>query len=226
MKPKVTTFVHQVSFTMTHIVQEPNGRHCAIIDPVLDYDPAPSRVSSQSADQLIKYVEENDLIVDWILETHAHADHLSAGAYLKSKLGGRTGIGEFIADVQETWKQLFNFGDEFKTDGSQFDHLFKDGEIFSVGVMQGSVLYTPGHTQADISYLMGDAAFIGDTLFMPDYGTARTDFPGGNAQILYQSVQRLFALPAETRLFLCHDYFTEKRQAHQWQTSVAEQRKF
>jgi glyoxylase-like metal-dependent hydrolase (beta-lactamase superfamily II) len=172
---------------------------------------------------LIDYIHENDLKVEWILETHAHADHLSAASYLKKQLSGRIGIGEHITQVQEKFGQLFNLGSDFKTDGSQFDHLFSDGESFQIGALEARVLYTPGHTPACITYLMGDAAFVGDTLFMPDYGTARADFPGGDAGAMYRSIQRIYKLPGETRLFMCHDYPPSGREPR-WKTTVAEQK--
>jgi glyoxylase-like metal-dependent hydrolase (beta-lactamase superfamily II) len=218
MNPRVTPFIHELSSSLTYVVNEPDGDRCAVVDPVLDYDNQASRTSTSAADKVIAHIRQNRLKVEWILETHAHADRLSDAPYVKQQLGGRIGIGEHIVDVQKTWKSLLNLGDEFKADGSEFDHLFKDGEQFSIGTLSGRVLYTPGHTKADVTYV------IGDTLFMTDYGAARADFPGGDARALYRSIQKLFALPLETRLFLCHDYLTPMRQSHRWETSVAEQR--
>ncbi len=224
MNPSVTTFFDEATFTATHVVAEPDGQNCAIIDPVLDYDPKSGRTSTHSADALIAHIQGNELAVGWILETHAHADHLSAAPYLKEKLGGRTGIGEHIKTVQSAFKQIFNLEADFATDGSQFDHLFRDGEAFAIGALEGRVLHTPGHTPACITYHIGDAAFVGDTLFMPDYGTARCDFPGGDASILYASIQQILALPPGTRLFLCHDYKAPGRNEYAWETTVASQK--
>ncbi len=222
--PIVTAFVHKPTSSLTYVVQEPEGPHCAVVDPVLDYDSGASQTGTGSVDLVIARVREHGLAVDWILETHAHADRLSAAQDVKARCGGQIAIGEHIVEVQRIWKGILNFGDELRTDGSQFDHLFKEGERFRIGALEGRVLHTPGHTQADVTYVIGDAAFIGDTLFMTDYGSARADFPGGDARTLYRSIQKLYALPPETRLFLCHDYLTEKRQTHRWETTVAEQR--
>jgi len=223
MKPEVHSFFHQDSNTICHLVREPDGRPCAIIDAVLDYDQAAGRTHTEFADQIVAHVREHDLAVEWILETHAHADHLSAAPYLRQQLGGRIGIGAHITDVQRLFKDLFNLEKTFNTDGSQFDHLFEEGERFAIGALEGHVLYTPGHTPACITYVIGDAAFVGDTLFMPDGGTARADFPGGDAATLYRSIAKILALPPETRLFVCHDYGPDGR-AIAWQTTVAEQR--
>ncbi|MGH8657272.1 MAG: MBL fold metallo-hydrolase [Gammaproteobacteria bacterium] len=223
MNPVVTAFMHEPTGSLTYVVQEPDGPQCAVVDPVLDYDDGASRTSTASIDPVIACIREHGLTVDWILETHAHADRLSAAQDVKAQCGGRIAIGEHIVQVQQIWKEILNLGDEFKADGSHFDHLFKEGERFRVGALEGHVLYTPGHTQADVTYLIGDTAFIGDTLFMTDYGSARADFPGGDAHVLYRSIQKLYALPPETRLFLCHDYLTEKRQIHRWETTMAEQ---
>ena len=190
---------------------------------VLDYDPKSGRTRTASADKVIDYVQENRLRVEWILETHAHADHLSAAPYLKRMLGGRTGIGEQIKTVQRVFKGIFNLEPAFRQDGSQFDHLFRDGEEFRIGDLTAEVMHVPGHTPADIAYRIGDAVFVGDTLFMPDVGTARCDFPGGNAHTLYASVRRILALPAQTRLFMCHDYPPNGREVA-FETTVAEQR--
>src|SRR6188472_2107292 len=206
MKPEVTSFFHEDSNTICHVVLEAEGKHAAIIDAVLDFDEAAGRTGTAFADRVIAFVRANGLVLDWILETHAHADHLSAAPYLKQQLGGRIGIGEHIIDVQRLFKQLFNVEKTFNTDGSQFDRLFKDGEHFRVGALDARVLHTPGHTPACVTYVIGDAAFVGDTLFMPDGGTARADFPGGDAATLYRSIGKILALPPETRLFVCHDY--------------------
>lgn len=224
MQPKVTGFFDEATNTISYVVAEPDGNHCAIIDPVLDYDPKSGRTSTKSADALIEFVTREKLAVDWILETHAHADHLTAAPYLKQKVGGRTAIGEHIKTVQATFAKVFNLEPSFQADGSQFDHLFKDGEAFAIGALEGRVIHTPGHTPACITYVIGDAGFVGDTLFMPDYGTARCDFPGGDAATLYQSIQKLFALPGETRLFMCHDYKAPGRDKFAWETAVAEER--
>ncbi len=224
MKPIVTAFVHEPSASLSYVVREPDGRRCAVVDPVLAYDPASSRSATAAVEPVIAFIRDAGLTLDWIIETHAHADRLSAAQEVKARCWGRIGIGAHIVEVQETWKRILNLGEEFKADGSDFDHLFEEGERFSIGALEGSVLYTPGHTKADVTYLIGDAAFIGDTLFMTDYGSARADFPGGDARALYRSIQRLYALPPETRLFLCHDYLTEKRPVHRCETLVSEQK--
>jgi glyoxylase-like metal-dependent hydrolase (beta-lactamase superfamily II) len=223
MNPKVDSFFHEGSNTICHVVREPAGRHGAIIDAALDFDQAAGRTRTEFADRIVAFVRAQGLEIDWILETHAHADHLSAAPYLKAQLGGRIGIGEHITDVQRLFKDLFNVERTFNTDGSQFDHLFHEGERFTVGALAGHVLYTPGHTPACITYVIGDAAFVGDTLFMPDGGTARADFPGGDAATLYRSIAKILALPPKTRLFVCHDYGPGGR-AIAWQTTVAEER--
>jgi glyoxylase-like metal-dependent hydrolase (beta-lactamase superfamily II) len=197
-----------------------------VIDPVLDFDPAAGRTDTRSADAIAGFVDKNRLAVEWILETHVHADHLSAAARLKAALGGRTGIGARVVDVQKRFAALFDVEQEFATDGRQFDRLFADGETFEVGGLAARVLHTPGHTPACATYLIGDAAFVGDTLFMPDYGTARCDFPGGDARTLFRSIRRILALPPETRLFLCHDYKAPGREVYAWETTVADQRAF
>jgi len=224
MQPEITAFFDHATFTVTYIVSDPKERRCAIIDSVLDYDPKSGRTSTLGADQLIDFVLDNRLSVDWILETHAHADHLTAAPYLKEKLGGQIAIGEHINGVQKVFKKLFNLEASFLADGSQFDRVFGEGDTFRIGNLEARVLHTPGHTPACVAYLVGDAAFVGDTLFMPDYGTARCDFPGGDAGTLYRSVQRLFELPQQTRLFLCHDYGAPGREEFAWETTVAEQR--
>ena len=224
MQPQVQAFFDPATYTYSYVVTDPGSKRCAIIDSVLDYDPASGRTSHNSADRLIQYVRDNQLQVDWLLETHVHADHLSAAPYLKRELGGQLAIGENITVVQNTFGKLFNAGPEFATDGRQFDHLFKDGDSFQVGAIEARAIHTPGHTPACMTYLIGDAGFVGDTLFMPDYGTARCDFPGGDAHTLYQSIRRLFELPDATRLFMCHDYKAPGRDDFRNQTTVAEQR--
>lgn len=224
MKPAIQPFFDVVTGTITYIVFDAPGGHAAIIDPVLDYDPKSGRTHTALADQVISFITQQKLAVDWILETHAHADHLSAAHYLKSKLGGRIAIGEHIKVVQNVFKGMFNLAADFAVDGSQFDHLFTDNEEFNVGQLTARALFVPGHTPADIAYQFDDAIFVGDTLFMPDVGSARCDFPGGDAKMLYQSVQRLFAFPDNTRLFMCHDYPPADR-SPAWQTTVGSQRK-
>ena len=221
--PSITAFFDAATFTVSYVVADPGTRRAAIIDPVLDFDPASGRTSTKSADQLVAFVGENDLGVDWILETHVHADHLTAAPYLREKLGGVVGIGKHVTSVQETFKGVFNIGD-LATDGSQFDRLFGDGDEFAVGGIAGQIIGTPGHTPACVTYVIGDAAFVGDTLFMPDFGTARTDFPGGNAAELYDSIQKILALPDDTRLYMCHDYKAPGRDEFAWETSVRKQR--
>jgi glyoxylase-like metal-dependent hydrolase (beta-lactamase superfamily II) len=223
-QPAVTTFFDETTFTATHVVADPATGLAAIVDSVLDYDPKSGRTATHSADAVIAFVRQGGLTVEWLLETHAHADHLSAAPYLKDKLGGLVAIGEHIRMVQATFKQVFNAEPGFATDGSQFDHLFKDGERFRIGELGARVMHTPGHTPACVSYLVGDAAFVGDTLFMPDYGTARCDFPGGDARTLYRSIRRLLDLPPDTRIYLCHDYKAPGRDAFAWQTTVADER--
>lgn len=223
MKPDVKAFFDEDTFTVTYVVTDPSSKSSAIIDPVLDFDQASGRTSTRSADQVLAFINSEDLKVLWILETHAHADHLSAAAYLKSRTGGRTGTGKLITGVQSTFKHLFNLGDEFIADGQQFDCLLDEGELLELGSMEIRVMHTPGHTPSCVTFVIGNAVFVGDTLFMPDYGTARADFPGGDASALYQSIQRLFELPAQTRLFLCHDYKAPDRDEYVWETTVAEQ---
>lgn len=223
MKPVVKTFFDEATFTASHVATDPSTKKCAIIDSVLDYDPASGRTTTQSADEIIAYVKENDLTVEWILETHVHADHLTAAPYLKEKLGGKTAIGDKINIVQETFANIFNLEKSFRRDGGQFDTLFSDGDSFKVGTIDAKVLHTPGHTPACSTIVIGDAGFVGDTLFMPDYGTARCDFPGGDTKTLYRSIQKIFALPGETRLFMCHDYKAPDRDEFAWETTVAEE---
>jgi glyoxylase-like metal-dependent hydrolase (beta-lactamase superfamily II) len=224
MQANVDAFFDPATFTYSYVVTDPSSQRCAIIDSVLNYDPASGRTSFSSADRLIHFVKEHALKVDWLLETHVHADHLSAAPYLKRELGGRLAIGENITTVQDTFGKLFNAGTEFATDGRQFDHLFKDGDTFQIGNIAAQAMHTPGHTPACMTYLIGDAGFVGDTLFMPDYGTARCDFPGGDARTLFQSIRKLFTLPGSTRLFMCHDYKAPGRDDFRNQTTVAEER--
>ena len=223
MQPIVQPFFDPATWTVTYVVHQEARSECAIIDSVLDYDPKSGRTSTASADRVIAFVRERALRVEWILETHAHADHLSAAPYLKRHLGGRIGIGQNIRGVQAVFKQLFNLEPEFQPDGSQFDHLFEEGETFSVGGLTGKAIHVPGHTPADMAYQFEDVVFVGDTLFMPDVGTARCDFPGGNAHELYHSIRKLLDLPGETRLFMCHDYPPEGR-GPAWETTVRDER--
>lgn len=223
--PQIKAFFDQATFTVTYVVHDPESRRAAIIDSVLDYDPASGRTSFSSADAVLAYVGEKELSIDWHLETHAHADHLSAAPYLQGRLGGKIAIGEHIVTVQEAFGKLFNAGTEFERDGSDFDHLWKDGDHFKIGNLDVTVLHVPGHTPACIAYVIGDAVFVGDTMFMPDYGTARADFPGGDARTLYKSAMRLLSLPPETRLFMCHDYLPEGRKEYVWETTVEAERK-
>lgn len=222
--PQVKAFFDEPTNTASYVVHDPGTRQAAIIDSVLDYDAAAGRTSLSSADAILSHVREAGLTVEWLLETHAHADHLSAAPYLQEKLGGRLAIGKAILAVQEIFGTVFNEGTDFARDGSQFDRLFEDGDQFAIGTLGVTVLHVPGHTPADLAYVIGDAAFIGDTLFMPDYGTARADFPGGDARTLFRSIRRLLTLPPETRLFLCHDYKAPGRDDFRWETTVAEQR--
>jgi glyoxylase-like metal-dependent hydrolase (beta-lactamase superfamily II) len=222
--PDVHGFFDEPTNTVSYVVADPATGRAAIVDSVLDYDPAAARTTTDGADRLAAFVKDRGLAVDWILETHVHADHVSAAPYLQSALGGQLGIGEKILVVQETFGKIFNEGTEFQRDGSQFDRLFKDGDDFSIGSMAARAMHTPGHTPACMTYVVGDAAFIGDTLFMPDFGTARADFPGGDARILYRSIRKVLSLPPETRLFLCHDYKAPNRNVYAWETTVAEEK--
>ena len=222
-KPNVNAFFDEATFTITYVVADPTTGRAAVVDPVLDFDPASGRTSTTSADKMIEFVKGENLEIDWILETHVHADHLSGAPYIQEQLGGKTAIGANVTAVQNTFKGVFNLKD-LATDGSQFDHLFADDESFDIGAIAGRIIATPGHTPACITYVIGDAAFVGDTLFMPDFGSARTDFPGGDATQLYESVQKILSLPDETRLFMCHDYKAPGRDVYAWETSVAEQR--
>ena len=223
--PVIKAFFDQPTYTVTYVVHDKKTKCAAIIDSVFDFDPASGRTSFDSADEVIAYVKEQDLTVQWLLETHAHADHLSAAPYLQEKLGGKIAIGEHIVTVQDLFGKLFNAGTDFQRDGSDFDRLFADGDTFKIGDLDVTIMHVPGHTPADIAYVIGDAVFVGDTMFMPDYGTARADFPGGDARKLYQSMRRLLSLPDTTRLFMCHDYLPAGRTEYVWETTVAEQRK-
>lgn len=221
--PLIHSFFDEATFTVSHLVADPVTRDAAVIDPVLDYDPNAGEVDTRSVEAILAKTAAEGYRIVWTLETHAHADHLSGSPLIKAKTGAKIGIGEHIKDVQRIFRPVFNATD-LKTDGSDFDHLFKDGETFAIGELQGSILHTPGHTPADIVYRIADAAFVGDTLFMPDFGTARADFPGGDARTLYRSIQKVLTLPPETRLFLCHDYKAPGRDHYAWETTVAEQR--
>ncbi len=224
MQPNIQAFFDPVTWTVSYVVFDKPGGHCAIIDPVLDYDPKSGRTKHHSADVLIRFIRSKNLTVDWILETHAHADHLSSAHYLKQELGGKTAIGNNIPGVQQVFKKLFNMGPDFQPDGSQFDHLFDDGDTFKVGELTGKAIFVPGHTPADLAYQFEDAIFIGDTMFMPDVGTARADFPGGDARALYHSIRKLLDhYPPQTRLFMCHDYPPGDRPV-QWESTVADER--
>lgn len=223
-RPMVQSFFHEPTGTFSYVVWDPETGRGAAIDPVLDYDAASGRRSAESAGEIVHFVRNRDIAVDWVLETHAHADHLSAAPFIKSKLGGRIGIGRGIQAVQGRFKKLFNLGEEFQADGAQFDHLFTDDERFEVGGIEARAIPTPGHTSDSLTYLIGDAGFVGDSLFMPDAGTARCDFPGGDAHLLWQSTRRLFELPDETRLFMCHDYGPGGREVRN-QTTVGEQKR-
>lgn len=223
MQPQLASFFDPGTATISHVVYDQPGGHAAIIDPVLDYDAKAGRIASDSARRVLDFIRQQHLSVQWILETHAHADHLSAAAWLQQQAGGRMAIGEGISQVQQLFKGVFNLGEDFACDGSQFDHLFADGEVFHIGQLTARAMFVPGHTPADMAYQIGDAVFVGDTLFMPDVGSARCDFPGGDAAMLYQSVQKLLTLPDDTRLFMCHDYPPQPRPIA-WQSTVAEQK--
>lgn len=222
--PVIKAFFDTDTNTVSYVVHDPESLRGAVIDSVLDYDPASGRTSFSSADAIIAYVGEKELAIDWLLETHAHADHLSAAPYLQQTLGGKIAIGASITLVQTVFGKLFNAGTEFQRDGSDFDTLFHDGDHFKIGHLDVTVLHVPGHTPADIAYVIGDAVFVGDTMFMPDYGTARCDFPGGDARTLFRSLRRILELPGDTRLFMCHDYLPKGREHFVWETTVAEQR--
>lgn len=223
VKPEVTAFFDEPTNTISYVVKDPKSNACAIIDSVMDIDYAAGRISYQSADTIIDFVTSRGLEVEWLIETHAHADHLSAAPYIQKKLGGKLGIGERIKIVQEVFGKIFNEGTEFRRDGSQFDRLFKDGDTYQIGTMTAFAMLTTGHTPACMTHVIGNAAFVGDTLFMPDGGTARADFPGGDARTLFRSISRVLELPDEMRLFMCHDYGPNGR-AIKWETTVAEER--
>ena len=221
--PIIRPFFDEATNTVSYVVADPTTKKAAIIDPVLDYDHDAGTVDTRSVEAMLKAADDAGYLIEWALETHAHADHLSGAPYIKAKTGAKVGIGEHIKDVQRIFRPIFNATD-LATDGSDFDHLFKDGEHFNIGALDAEVLYTPGHTSADVSYKIQDAVFVGDTLFMPDYGTARADFPGGDAHQLYRSIKRLQALPPKTRLFMCHDYKAPGRDQYAWETTVQQQR--
>jgi glyoxylase-like metal-dependent hydrolase (beta-lactamase superfamily II) len=223
MSPTIRAFFDEPTNTISYLVADAGTGRAAVIDPVLDYDHRTGKASTRSVDAILKAATDGGFTIDWVLETHAHADHLSGAPCLKLKTGAKVGIGEHIRDVQRIFRPVFNAVD-LKGDGSEFDHLFKDGERFAIGALEVEVLHVPGHTPADIAYKIGDAAFVGDTLFMPDYGTARADFPGGDARALYRSIRRLLSLPSDTRLFMCHDYKAPGRDHYAWETTVGEQR--
>jgi len=221
-RAEITAFFDAQTNTVSYVVKDPGSNVCAIVDSVMDIDYASGRITYDSADKVIAYVREHDLAVEWLIETHVHADHLSGAPYIQSKLGGKIGIGERITVVQETFGKIFNEGTAFQRDGSQFDRLFADGDCYTIGRLKAFAMHTPGHTPACMTHVVGDAAFVGDTLFMPDGGSARADFPGGDARTLYRSIQRVLALPPQTRLFMCHDYGPNGREIR-WETTVAEQ---
>ncbi|WP_341711712.1 MBL fold metallo-hydrolase [Erythrobacter sp.] len=223
-RPTIAAFFDEATNTVSYVVSDPATGKAAVIDSVLDYEAASGRTDDHSAKLIIEYVKVNNLEVEWLLETHAHADHLSAAPYLQERLGGKLAIGRDIRIVQEVFGKLFNAGSDFQRDGSQFDRLFDDGDRFTIGSLDAIVLHVPGHTPADLAFVIGDAAFVGDTIFMPDFGTARADFPGGDARRLYQSIRRLLSLPSETRLFMCHDYKAPGRDDFAWETTVGQQR--
>ena len=225
MRPAVTAFFDPATYTYSYVVRDPASQACVIIDSVLDYDPASGRTNTESAEKIVAFVREQQLTVEWLLETHVHADHLSAAPYLKQQLGGQLAIGAQITTVQKVFGEIFNAQEQFATDGSQFDRLLNEGDTLAFGDMTVQVMHTPGHTPACLSYVIGDAVFVGDTLFMPDYGTARCDFPGGDARTLYASIQRLFQLPDNTRMFMCHDYKAPGRDEYCNETTVAAERK-
>ena len=224
VEPDVKGFFDSASNTVSYIVKDPDSSACAIYDTVLDFDYAAGRMSFESADEIVNHVQQYNLDVQWLIETHVHADHLSAAPYLQQRLGGKVGIGEGIRDVQDVFGKVFNEGTEFERDGSQFDHLFTDNDSYMIGGMKAFTLHTPGHTPACMTHVVGNAAFVGDTLFMPDGGTARADFPGGDARVLYRSVQRLLSLPDEMRLFICHDYGPNGRDIR-WETTVGDEKR-
>ena len=221
----IQSFFDAATFTVSHLVADLKAKTCAIIDPVLDFDAASGRTSHASADGIVSFVRDHGLRLEWVLETHVHADHLSAASYLRSVLGGKLAIGAHIVDVQKIFSRIFNFNDGFSPDGSQFDRLLNDGDSVQIGGLVARAMHTPGHTQACLTYVINDAAFVGDTLFMPDYGSARTDFPGGDARTLYRSIRRILALPEATRIFTCHDYRAPGRAEFAWESTVGTQRR-
>ncbi|MEZ5987370.1 MAG: MBL fold metallo-hydrolase [Hyphomonas sp.] len=223
-RPDVTAFFDEPTYTVSYVVTDPATKTCAVVDSVLDFDPPSGRTNTESADEIIEFIQKNELTVAWILETHVHADHLSAAPYIQEKLGGKIAIGSEIRTVQDTFGKIFNEGTRFQRDGSQFDKLMVDGDTFRIGTMEARAMHTPGHTPACMTYIVGDAAFVGDTMFMPDYGTARADFPGGDARTLFRSIKKVLSLPPETRLFMCHDYKAPGRDEYKWETTVAEER--
>lgn len=220
LTPDVTGFFDEATYTISYVVADPGTKRCAIVDSLLDFDQASGRTTTDSADKLIAFVKDQGLTCDWIIDTHVHADHLTAAPYIRAQTGGKTAIGNQISVVQRVFGEIFNEGQSFHTDGSQFDHLFKPDETYKIGNIEARAIHTPGHTPACMSHLIGDALFVGDTIFMPDFGTARCDFPGGDAGTLFDSIQTLFALPDETRIFLCHDYKAPGRDHFQWETTV------
>ena len=224
-QPNVVSFFDEITNTVTYLVADPETKKCAIIDSVLDYDASSGRTETSSADALIEFIHQGNLTVEWILETHAHADHFSAAPYLQKQVGGIIAIGEHIPDIQRVFGGLFNAGNDFKTDGSQFGRLFADNEVFKIGNLDAKIMYVPGHTPACVAYSVGNAVFVGDTLFMPDYGSARCDFPGGDAGALFDSVHKLYELPDATRMYLCHDYKAKGRDYYAWETTVGEQKR-
>ncbi len=224
LRPMIASFFDPATFTVTYVVHDTATREAAIIDSVLDFDPASGRTATTSADAVIDHVTSKNLKVIWLLETHAHADHLSAAPYLQERLGGKIAIGAAITKVQQVFGKLFNVGTDFVRDGSQFDVLFAEGDTFAIGALPVTVMHVPGHTPACIAYVVGEAVFVGDTMFMPDYGTARADFPGGDARSLFRSLRRILSLPPETRLFMCHDYLPAGRSEYVWETTVAAER--
>lgn len=224
MHPKIQPFFDEATNTITYVVQEPNGQACAVVDSVLDFDYPSGRTDTRSADAVIAYIKDQGLRLEWVLETHVHADHLSAAPYIQERLGGKIGIGNQITVVQNTFGKIFNEGTRFQRDGSQFDQLFGQGDSLMIGQMRAEVLHTPGHTPACLTYVIGDAAFVGDTLFMPDFGTARCDFPGGSAETLWDSIQKILSLPEDTRIFVGHDYKAEGRDVYAWETTVGAQK--
>ncbi|WP_407495554.1 MBL fold metallo-hydrolase [Pseudooceanicola sp. MF1-13] len=224
MSPEVTAFFDEATNTISYVVRDPQGSACAVVDSVLDFDYSSGRTDTRSADAIIAFVKEKGYEVQWLLESHVHADHLSAAPYIQEQLGGKIGIGDNIRIVQDTFGKVFNEGTEFQRDGSQFDQLFVEGDSIHIGQLRADVLHTPGHTPACLTYVIGDAAFVGDTLFMPDFGTARCDFPGGSSETLYNSIQKILALPDDTRIFVGHDYKAPGRDEYAWETTVGEQK--